>query len=124
MRLDDVGKVSLLRAGDFELRPGRKDRCLDHDGRRRAEVAHVTHRQYLRVCESSLQWRTLGRAANCVPRQLSRAPVRSFKMRPILLISLITPDPTNTAHTWMAEARTSGNESAEKAGVSAAAIGA
>jgi hypothetical protein len=41
-----------------------------------------------------------------------------------LSISFTTPEPTNTAQTWIAEANTSGNESFEKAGVSAAAIGA
>lgn len=45
-------------------------------------------------------------------------------MRPILPVSLTTPDPTKTAHTWIADASTSGYESAAKAGVSAAAIGA
>ena len=36
----------------------------------------------------------------------------------------MTPDPTNTAQTCTAEARTSGDESAANDGVKAAAIGA
>ena len=45
-------------------------------------------------------------------------------MRPMRLISFTTPDPTNTAQALIAEAKISGVESAEKAGVSAAVIGA
>lgn len=58
------------------------------------------------------------------PLQLSSAVVSSLRIRPILSISLVTPDPTKTAQTWIAEATTSGYESAAKAGVKAAAIGA
>lgn len=59
-----------------------------------------------------------------LPRQFSRAVVNNFKIRPIFSISLITPDPTKTAQTWMADASTSGYESEANAGVKAAAMGA
>jgi len=45
-------------------------------------------------------------------------------MRPILPTSLTTPQPTNIAHACTADARISGVESEENAGVSAAVIGA
>jgi hypothetical protein len=58
------------------------------------------------------------------PLHCSRADVNNFRMRPIRPTSLTTPHPTNTAHTSMAEARISGVESEENAGVSAAVMGA
>lgn len=45
-------------------------------------------------------------------------------MRPILPTSLTTPHPTNVAQASIAEAKISGVESDEKAGVKAAVIGA
>lgn len=45
-------------------------------------------------------------------------------MRPILVASLITPQPTKIAHVSIAEARISGVESEENAGMSADVIGA
>jgi hypothetical protein len=45
-------------------------------------------------------------------------------MRPILLTSLTTPQPTKTAQAWTADAKISGVESAENAGVRAAVMGA
>lgn len=45
-------------------------------------------------------------------------------MRPILLTSFTTPEPTKTAHALIAEANISGVASAENAGVSAAVTGA
>jgi hypothetical protein len=45
-------------------------------------------------------------------------------MRPIRLTSFTTPQPTNTAHAWTADAKISGVESAENAGVRAAVMGA
>jgi pyridoxine/pyridoxamine 5'-phosphate oxidase len=49
--------------------------------------------------------------------------VSNLRIRPILSISLVTPEPTKTAQTWIADAITSGYESAAKAGVKAAALG-
>jgi hypothetical protein len=45
-------------------------------------------------------------------------------MRPILFTSLTTPHPTKMAQAWIADAKISGVESAENAGVRAAVIGA
>jgi len=52
------------------------------------------------------------------------AAVSSFNIRPIRLTSLITPHPTNKALVLTADAKISGVESGEIAGVRAAVIGA
>jgi hypothetical protein len=59
-----------------------------------------------------------------LPLHRNKAPVKSFRMRPIRVTSRTTPDPMNTAHTSIALAKTSGAESVPKLGVKAAAIGA
>jgi hypothetical protein len=58
------------------------------------------------------------------PFDCSSAVVSSLRILPILPTSLTTPQPTNTAQAWTAEAKISGVESEENAGVRAAVMGA
>ena len=57
-----------------------------------------------------------------IPLQFSKAVVNNFSIRPIRYNSFTIPLPTNTAHTFTAADRISGEDSAVKAGVSAAPI--
>lgn len=57
-----------------------------------------------------------------IPLHFSSAVVKSFNIRPIRYNSLTIPLPTNTAHTFTAAERISGEDSAVKAGVNAAPI--
>ena len=59
---------------------------------------------------------------NRLPLQFSKAVVNNFSIRPILYNSLTIPLPTNTAQTFTAADKISGDDSAVKAGVNAAPI--